>query len=228
MLPATSHAHNTQYSVRKYYDAFYADQDFHHYSQKVYHKFFRQLFSKYNIRASSLILDIGCSTGVQIETMVNMGMQPVGVDVSRVGLKKSSSRNTQTPFVLGDAVRLPFSNDTFDAIISFGCSEMNTIAPDQAIPWIHEAISKLKTGGTMFITSSTDFSGRQPSGWHMWKLNAIQYFVSSFPMHSVDVWLTLPKLATVHAPLLFQKLTNVLLRFPLPIVRTVVFVMKKL
>jgi len=105
---------------------------------------------------------------------------------------------------------------------------MNTIAPEQAIQWVHEAISKLKTGGTMFITSSIDFSGRQPSGWHMWKLNAIQYFVSSFPMHSVDVWLTLPKLATVHAPLLFQKLTNVLLRFPLPIVRTVVFVMKKL
>jgi SAM-dependent methyltransferase len=63
-------------------------------------------------------LDIGCGGGHLLNVPIELGWQPIGVDTSRDQLRVACRRHPRTDFVLADAARLPFTDESLDAAFS--------------------------------------------------------------------------------------------------------------
>lgn len=74
----------------------------------------------------AVVLDVACGTGeLSLELKGGAKASVIGTDFCRpmlaIAKKKSASAASEIPFVEGDAMRLPFPDDTFDAVtIAFG------------------------------------------------------------------------------------------------------------
>ncbi len=73
----------------------------------------------YNLTKDSSILDIGCGKGFLLYefTQVLPGITVVGLDVSDYALHKGKDE-IQGSFIRGDAVSLPYRDESFDLVIS--------------------------------------------------------------------------------------------------------------
>ena len=68
----------------------------------------------------SRVLDIGCGTGLLTSRLVKE-LAPetvIGCDFSRGMLREAAQRSPELPWVRGNALRLPFRNESFDAVVS--------------------------------------------------------------------------------------------------------------
>lgn len=71
-----------------------------------------------DLQADSRVLDAGCGAGVPVTAaVVDSGHRVVGMDAAREQLRLASER-VRAPLVQGDLTRLPFAEDSFDALIS--------------------------------------------------------------------------------------------------------------
>jgi len=94
------------------------------------------------------ILDIACGTGTSSVALTRTGATVVGVDFSPGMLSQARRKHTSVEFVEGDAVKLPFVSDEFDAVtISFGLR--NVSDPKAALDEMYRV---LKPGGRLVIT----------------------------------------------------------------------------
>jgi SAM-dependent methyltransferase len=65
-------------------------------------------------------LDLACGTGVAFERLVRLGWSVVGVDVSpdMLEVARAGAQALDVELVEADAVRLPFADASFDAVVS--------------------------------------------------------------------------------------------------------------
>lgn len=83
-------------------------------------------------QAGDLVLDLAAGTGTSSEPFVVRGAGVVPCDFSLGMLGVGKRARPALPFVAGDATRLPFRDDTFDAVtISFGLR--NIVDPDAGL-----------------------------------------------------------------------------------------------
>jgi len=109
------------------------------------------------------ILDVACGTGDQLISLnryVAKGTELVGVDLLekmiRRGVKKLEQRQIPVEWFLGDGVRLPFAQDSFDAItISWGLRNLPAIDL-----FLNEARRVLKPNGVLWVL---EFSTPSPA-----------------------------------------------------------------
>ena len=72
------------------------------------------------LRPGERVLDVGAGTGVSTEELGRSGAFAVGADLSTGMLRAGRRSGRHVPLVAGDALRLPFPDETFDAVtISF-------------------------------------------------------------------------------------------------------------
>nr|WP_213002721.1 demethylmenaquinone methyltransferase [Actinoplanes consettensis] len=72
------------------------------------------------LRPGERVLDVGAGTGVSTEELERSGAYAVGADLSTGMLRAGRGSGRKVPLVAGDALKLPFADDTFDAVtISF-------------------------------------------------------------------------------------------------------------
>jgi demethylmenaquinone methyltransferase/2-methoxy-6-polyprenyl-1,4-benzoquinol methylase len=72
------------------------------------------------LRPGERVLDVGAGTGVSTAELVRSGAWAVGADLSTGMLAVGRRSGRTVPLVAGDALRLPFPDDAFDAVtISF-------------------------------------------------------------------------------------------------------------
>jgi SAM-dependent methyltransferase len=66
------------------------------------------------------VLDLGCGTGNEVLRLTQAGFQVTGLDYSKVGIHRASSKaDSKATFVVADmAQSLPFGRATFDAVMS--------------------------------------------------------------------------------------------------------------
>ena len=72
------------------------------------------------LRPGERVLDVGAGTGISTEELSRSGSFAVGADLSTGMLRAGRRARPEVPLVAGDALKLPFADETFDAVtISF-------------------------------------------------------------------------------------------------------------
>jgi ubiquinone/menaquinone biosynthesis C-methylase UbiE len=97
-----------------------------------------------------LVLDVGCGSGRFVEVMSRWGASIVGLDYSNAvdaAKKVTDELGYFAEYVQGDALQLPFADNTFDAVYSIGVLQ-HTADPLQAL---REMCRVLKPGGLFGI-----------------------------------------------------------------------------
>ena len=117
-----------------------------------------KLIQRLNINEGSYVLDVGCGVGGPAIYIANKtGCTIAGVDVSDVGIEtanklaKKSNLENRTEFYLGDAMKMPYSDDSFDIAISLNV--MNVF--EDKVGLFKEVLRVLKPSGIWAFLSGT-------------------------------------------------------------------------
>ncbi|MBG6140008.1 demethylmenaquinone methyltransferase [Longispora fulva] len=98
-----------------------------------------------NLKPGERCLDLGAGTGVSTEELARSGAYVVGADIS-VGMLREG-RNRGVPLLAGDALALPFADESFDAVtISYAIRNVHD--PDAAL---REMARVTKPGGRLVV-----------------------------------------------------------------------------
>jgi demethylmenaquinone methyltransferase/2-methoxy-6-polyprenyl-1,4-benzoquinol methylase len=99
------------------------------------------------LRPGERVLDVAAGTGVSTEELALSGATAIGVDISLGMLKTGRKIRPEALLLAGDALALPFADDTFDAVtISFG---MRNIADPAAV--LRELARVTSAGGRLVV-----------------------------------------------------------------------------
>ena len=102
--------------------------------------------------SNARVLDVACGTGdLSLALVAGAQAQVVGLDFCRpmlnIAAAKSSQRGLAIPFVEGDALRLPFHDQSFDgASIAFGLRNLASVEGG-----LRELLRILRPGGTVAV-----------------------------------------------------------------------------
>jgi SAM-dependent methyltransferase len=113
-------------------------------------------------------LDVGCGTGRWLRRYQQIGFHPAGLDVTPGMLRTARQQGTTAPLIAGEAYRLPFAGESFDAV-----SDVTVV---QHIPAalqpqaLAEMLRVLKPGGNLILMELIQGRGehifpRDPQDW---------------------------------------------------------------
>ena len=98
-------------------------------------------------KPGEMILDLAAGTGTSSQPFADAGATVIPCDFSQGMLKVGKRAKPTLPFVAGDGTRLPFADDTFDAVtISFG---LRNIVDHEA--GLREMLRVTKPGGRLVV-----------------------------------------------------------------------------
>ena len=102
-----------------------------------------------HLQPGDRVLDLGCGTGESTREIIGEDREVHGLDLtpSQVGLTRHKSDLEAASFGVGDAMALPYKDDTFDAVSSVGSL--------QHVPDVAEALAEAHRvtvpGGQLFV-----------------------------------------------------------------------------
>ncbi|MFI0938389.1 class I SAM-dependent methyltransferase [Streptomyces sp. NPDC021020] len=97
------------------------------------------------------LLDVGCGTGLLTERLARPGLRVFGVDAAH-GMARLAARRTGGAVVLGDCHRLPFADESLDAVCAVWLLHLLPDAPRV----IAECARVLRPGGVFVTTVDKD------------------------------------------------------------------------
>lgn len=105
--------------IRTHYDNVADTYDTHydHHRGKKYHTHLSNHLMKALPKGGNL-LDIGCGTGLFVEKYIRNGGAGTGIDISGKMVSRAQRRCENCDFVVGTGEKLPFADNTFNAISS--------------------------------------------------------------------------------------------------------------
>ena len=117
------------------------------------------------------VLDLAAGTGTSSQPFLDRGAEVVPCDFSLGMLRVGKRGRPHLPFTAGDGTRLPFADDTFDAVtISFGLR--NIVDPDAGL---REMLRVTRPGGRLVVC---EFS--HPT-WAPFRTVYIEYLMKALP-----------------------------------------------
>ncbi len=124
-----------------------------------------------NARTGERVLDLAAGTGTSSEPFADVGVSVVPCDFSLGMLRVGKRRRPDLPFVAGDALKLPFSDDSFDAVtISFGLRNLTDIEAG-----LREMLRVTRPGGRLVVC---EFS--HPT-WPPFRTIYVEYLMRALP-----------------------------------------------
>lgn len=122
-------------------------------------------------RPGMRVLDLAAGTGTSSAPFAEHGAHVVPCDFSVGMLQVGKRARPALPFTAGDATRLPFADDSFDAAtISFGLR--NVVDPDAGLREIRRVV---RPGGRLVVC---EFSS--PT-WAPWRTVYVEYLMRALP-----------------------------------------------
>ena len=79
------------------------------------------------------VLEAGCGTGQWVQFLGKLGHDAVGVDYAPSGLEVGRAHNPNLNLLQADFRNLPFDDESFDYIVSFGAVEHDVNGPEDAL-----------------------------------------------------------------------------------------------
>ncbi len=125
------------------------------------------------LHAGQRVLDLAAGTGVSTAELAKSGAFAIACDFSVGMLARGKARRDRAsvPFVAGDALRLPFADDVFDAAtISFGLRNVADVSRT-----LHELARVVRPGGLLAVC---EFS--QPV-WKPFRVVYLNYLMRALP-----------------------------------------------
>ena len=120
-------------------------------------KYGRKTVERLSLRPGSRVLDVACGTGasaIPAAEIIGTGGEVIGIDISEnmieLARKKAGELNLDnTEFVLGDMSRLPYEDESFDAVV---CVFGIFFVPDME-KQVNELWRVVKPGGKLSVTT---------------------------------------------------------------------------
>jgi SAM-dependent methyltransferase len=106
----------------------------------------RELIDRADFRAGDTVADVGCGLGASTRLLRDRGVVAIGVDV--VVPSEAAARGEAPPFVIADAARLPFADESLDGVLS-ECSL--SLTADRALT-LAEWRRALRRGGRLALS----------------------------------------------------------------------------
>ena len=161
---------------------------------------------------TGLVLDAGCGDGIDLVNQVRRaGVEIVGVELSDGGCRTSFERSLAFPVAhvaQADLCRLPFDDDAFDFVYSYGVLH-HLPFPKEGL---HELVRVLKPGARVAAYLYEDFSDRAV-GWR-WLLTATNQLRRITPRLSHGVLYRSCQVASPLIYVLFTIPSRILRRIP--------------
>jgi len=133
-------------------------------------------------------LDVGCSTGININYLAEYTGFCAGIDIDHPALCFAQTHAQPNVVIMaGDALYLPFHDESFDIII---CSHIYEHVPD-AVLLMDEIYRVLKTGGFCYFAAGNKFSLVEPH----YRLP----FLSWLPKRGANLYLRMTKKGTTYS-----------------------------
>jgi len=111
----------------------------------------KELVKLCHIDDTKYVLVVGCGTGISAVKIAKVfGCRVMGVDISP-GMIKNAIKQKNIKYKVGDAQKLPFKNNTFDAVIS----ESVTAFPSNKQKAVREYARVLKKDGYVGLNETT-------------------------------------------------------------------------
>jgi len=106
-----------------------------------------ELIKLCGIRKGSRVLDVGCSMGITARMLAKMGCTVVGIDNSARMIERAKETESSVEFLVADAQKLPFDDNSFDAVI---CESVIVFVDDRKKA-LKECARVTKPGGSIGI-----------------------------------------------------------------------------
>ena len=130
-----------------------------------------QVIDAVDPRPGEVVLDLAAGTGTSSQPFADRGAMVVPCDFSLGMLRVGKHARPALPFTAGDGTRLPFADDTFDAVtISFGLR--NIVDPEQGL---REMRRVTRPGGRLVVC---EFS--HPT-WTPFRTVYMEYLMKALP-----------------------------------------------
>jgi len=106
-------------------------------------------------KKSDKILDLACGYGRLTISLSKLGYNILGMDLSptliKAAKRKAKNKNIKTQFDLGNMLRLPYKNNSFDKVICFWTSFNHLLTKIEQIKALNEIFRILRSHGLAFI-----------------------------------------------------------------------------
>ena len=128
-------------SIAPFYEKIYLK--FSGYYRHLYgelYSVFKEYLDGYKIR--SKVLDLGSGTGIWSALLRSRGYHVVSLDISYASISKCKNINRCSDPIQGDAVKLPFRDGYFDAVIAYGSVFNHIIRSEKAFAEVSRVLGR--------------------------------------------------------------------------------------
>ncbi len=100
------------------------------------------------------VLDVGCGNGAMTDFVLDPDLDRYGVDYSAGLIEQAANRHPKIKFLAGNCYELPFADQSFDLVVSFGL--LQVVSDGRRL--IHELVRVVKQAGMGLIEFAPQLS----------------------------------------------------------------------